>query len=521
MKQFAVNFILVVSSILLLSQTVSAQGVLDQPTTSLAWESWRNLSDAEYEAKIDNLKVRGFRPIDVEVEDDSQRRYATIWRENSDNRKWIVKTKLTDSQFRDAWDTYKNQGYRPADQETHVFNGIRYYGAIWIENKEGLRWYSYRGLTTDEFHEKFDELKGSYIPVDVDTYKVSNQVYYAVIWVENKENIKWAIKRNMSGSAFNEEVEQRTNAGYRIYDIEVYDTGNGLQYAAIFVKEATPRKWYWRYGADSDSFHNYWTQYKNQGYRIEDVEIYSTKNGIRYAGIWVKNGNQNTQSGENSNSKPTPTNEGIPPLPDYIKLKDNVSHVIVDFTGSEGHPVITIPKWVLPDLPVTPEGEKIFPDNFCGLRLIKASDFFWEDASGKIITIEFNEAYNRVSSLMNLENGSWYFGGIEFTGSIGACKNSNEGWVFSFPLTRKVNYADPAAHKLRLVINSIESIEFLNYNVRPSEPLFPYELFTPITWDSMLKEFKKLDYEGNRKYIENICKKYPTRCPVGKSERWW
>lgn len=290
MKYFSITSNLLICNIyLLLLSNISAQGVLDQPDASLGWESWRNLTEAAYEAKIDNLKQKGYRPVDVEVVGGTKRTYATIWRENTDNRKWVVKTKLTAQQFSVEWEKYKNEGYRPIDQETHVLNSTRYYGAIWIENTEKLGWYSYRNLTSDEFHQKFEELRGKYIPVDVDAYQVGNQMRYSAIWIENKENIDWVIKRNLSESELDEEYAQRREEGYRVYDIEVYTRNSGLQYAVIFVKEAQKRGWYWRYGMNSTWFHNYWARYRDMGYRIEDIEVYQTSNGTRYAGVWVEN----------------------------------------------------------------------------------------------------------------------------------------------------------------------------------------------------------------------------------------
>jgi CubicO group peptidase (beta-lactamase class C family) len=266
-----------------------AQGILDQPSQDLAWESWRDMSESTYEAKLDDLKKKGLRPIDVEIQGGSSRTYACIWRKNSDSRGWEVRTKLKDSEFSTKWEEMKNKGYRPIDQEAHTVSGTTYFGAIWIDNKENLKWASYRKMTSDEFHEKFEELKGKYIPVDVDAYDMGGQIRYSVIWVENKDNIGWVIKRNIPQADFGSQFDDYSGQGYRLYSVEGYQRNGNQEYATIWVKEAKSRSWYARRDMDGTWFHNYWQKYADLGYRIEDIEVYKINGATRYAGVWVEN----------------------------------------------------------------------------------------------------------------------------------------------------------------------------------------------------------------------------------------
>lgn len=268
---------------------LSAQGVLDQPAQDLSWESLRDMSEASYEAKLDELKSKGFRPIDVEILGGSSRTYACIWRKNTDGRAWAVHTKLTDDEFSDKWEEFKNKGFRPIDQESHTLNGKVYYGAIWMENKENLKWASFRKMTSEEFSEKFEENKSKYIPVDVDAYEVNGKLLYSVIWVENKDNLDWIEKRNILQADFGKQFDEYSGKGYRLYSIESYQRGDHQEYATIWVKEVKSRSWYARRDMNSTWFHNYWLKYKDLGYRLEDIEVYKTSNGIRYAGVWLEN----------------------------------------------------------------------------------------------------------------------------------------------------------------------------------------------------------------------------------------
>jgi CubicO group peptidase (beta-lactamase class C family) len=271
---------------------LSAQGVLDQPAQELGWYSYRNMSDAEYEDKLDDLKGKGYRLVDVEVLGGSSRTYAAVWRKNADNRGWEVRTKLTDAEFSAKWEEMKNKGYRPIDQETHTVSGKTYYGAIWIDNKEKLDWASFRRMSSDEFSKKFNEYKSKYIPVDVDAYEVDGDMLYSVIWVENKDNLSWVEKRNIPQADFGAQFDDYSGKGYRLYSTESYLRNGNQEYATIWVKEAQSRSWYARRDMNDTWFHNYWLKYSDLGYRLEDVEAYQTKDGIRYAGVWLENDNR-------------------------------------------------------------------------------------------------------------------------------------------------------------------------------------------------------------------------------------
>jgi CubicO group peptidase (beta-lactamase class C family) len=266
-----------------------AQGVLDQPAQELGWYSYRDMSDSEYEAKLDELGKKGYRPTDVEILGGTSRKYAAVWRKNADGRGWEVRTKLNDKEFSDKWEEMKNKGYRPVDQEAHNLMSTTYYGAIWVENKENLAWASFRRMSSEEFSKKFDEYKEKYIPVDVDAYEVGGDVLYSVIWVENKDKLAWVEKRNIPQADFGAQFDDYSAKGYRLYSTESYLRNGNQEYATIWVKENQSRRWAARRDMSDTWFHNYWLKYSDLGYRLEDIEVYKTKDGTRYAGVWLEN----------------------------------------------------------------------------------------------------------------------------------------------------------------------------------------------------------------------------------------
>ena len=256
---------------------------------SIAWSSRRDLSSSAFSDYFDQMKDE-YMLIDIEVDEvNGQQRVAGVWQKNTDNRGWAEHRNLTSSQFHDKWIAYRDQGYRLVDQEVYTLGGIRYYAGIWVENKEGLAWASYRNLTSQEFSDKFSQYSNDgYIMVDVEGYSTSNGLRYAMIWVKNTENLAWAEYRNLSSQEFADKFNQ-LKATHRVWDVESY-RHNGVQYyAGIWVENRNGRAWAEYRDMTETSWRNRWYRMRDLGYRLVDFERYPTANGYRYAGVWRQN----------------------------------------------------------------------------------------------------------------------------------------------------------------------------------------------------------------------------------------
>ena len=118
--------------------------------------------------------------------------------------------------------------------------GNRYYAGIWIDNVEEYKWKSYRNITNERYLELFAELKDEYIPIDIEAYSMGDSTRYACAWVENKDGLGWYIFRGLSDSAFSANFETYRE-DYRIHDIESYRVNGNQRYAVIWVKKIKNR----------------------------------------------------------------------------------------------------------------------------------------------------------------------------------------------------------------------------------------------------------------------------------------
>ena len=118
---------------------------------SIAWKFGFDLSDATYHALWEDNKNQGYLPIQIEM-DDGGDIYSGVWQKNTDGRGWASWRRLTSDPFHEKWDEFRKKGYRPLDQSSEVIGGSLLYSLVMVENKEGLDWVSNRNLTSEQFY---------------------------------------------------------------------------------------------------------------------------------------------------------------------------------------------------------------------------------------------------------------------------------------------------------------------------------------------------------------------------------
>ncbi|MBX3616703.1 serine hydrolase [Nitrosomonas sp.] len=272
----------------ILSGTIQATG-FDDPD-SLEWKFRYGLSDSEYHAAWDDYKKAGYLPIDIET-DNNGTTFSGVWQKNTDNRGWASYRKLTSDEFHNKWEEYKKKGYRPIDQDAELINGELRYSLVMVENKENLDWVSRRNLTSEEFSKEFAQYKTKYRPIDIDAVEVGKTMYYSVIWLENKANINWVELRDMTPDSYGEKFAEYKNKGYRVAELDCYKRDGKLNYAAVWEKNESGRAWAALREMSAIDLRNNWLKYRDQGMRVIDIEICPAKSGggTQYAAVWREN----------------------------------------------------------------------------------------------------------------------------------------------------------------------------------------------------------------------------------------
>lgn len=256
----------------------------------LGWASHRDLTSSQFSTHFNNYKNKGYMMIDVDgYSTPSGLRYSMVWRKNTDGRAWAEHRNLTSSQYSQKWNEYKNLGYRPLDIAAYPSGSSTLYAGIWVKNTEGLSWSSHRNLTSTQYGDLYSQKRAAgFRLVDMEAYNTSSGLRYSAIWYENKDNTVWTQYRNMTRSSYQTKVNELSSQGYTVVDFESYQSGSNTRYAAIWEKKPGYASQV-RTDRTETAFANLWRQYRDMGYRLVDFERYSTENGDRYGGVWVEN----------------------------------------------------------------------------------------------------------------------------------------------------------------------------------------------------------------------------------------
>ncbi len=270
---------------------VQAAGVLPSALFDLdetGWASFREMSSSKFADHFESMKD-DYMMLDVEIDIiGGEYKAGAVWQRNDTNRGWAEYRNLDTNEFHDKWVELKDQGYRLVDQESYVWNGERLYAGVWVDNVEGYGWASWRNLTSAEFSDKFAEYQDQYLMVDVEAYPTGNGLRYAMIWVRNVENLDWIERRNLTDQQFSDEFQQNRGA-YRVWDIESYRSNGTQYYAVIWLKNENGRGWAEYRDMTATGYRNRWYRMRDLGYRLIDFEMYESGNGTRYAGAWRQN----------------------------------------------------------------------------------------------------------------------------------------------------------------------------------------------------------------------------------------
>jgi len=262
--------------------------VYDQ--NSVGWLSVRNMTSAQFSAYFDQKSREGYMVIDIEVDEiDGAQRVGAVWQKNTDGRGWVEYRNLTSDEFHAKWDELRLKGFRVVDQDAYTLGGNLYWAGVWIENKENLSWASRRNLSSAQFSAEFDDYsKRGFIMVDVEAYTAGSETLYGAVWVQNAENLDWVEWRNLTSAEFSEKFDLYKDK-YRMLDIESYRIGGTQYYAGIWIENKNGRGWYEYRDMTAKQYGDKWLQLRDAGYRVIDYEAYDTANGTRYAGIWRQN----------------------------------------------------------------------------------------------------------------------------------------------------------------------------------------------------------------------------------------
>jgi len=126
-----------------------------------------------------------------------------------------------------------------------------------------------------------------YIVTDLDRYSFAGMGQgFSFVWQQVRGRTSSAAHVDLTASEYTARNRSYREEGYRAADIEIYTTPQGLRYAGSWIPNPEGIDWHAAFGLTSDDFGRQFQQRRQMGFRLVDIEAYATSSGIRYAGIW-------------------------------------------------------------------------------------------------------------------------------------------------------------------------------------------------------------------------------------------
>lgn len=257
----------------------------------------RNIAGDDLNAFATTLRESGRIVIDIEMENIVQctahasrcLRFHLVSAPNSDNRGWDLIGGVLKEAYGSRWETNRDREYRPTDIESaqkHVVNaggrgGVTkiYYAGLWVENREKLAWASFTEIESDRFNREFREQvrDGSMVMVDYEGSGFNNR-NVAAIFVRPRANHRTSRWRPTSSEyAADASRVFSPSGGWPLYmrpgsRFDMTLRQDGIREARVFT------------AMNNQQLANRLASARSDGFQLIDIE----RNGDKWLGVFVR-----------------------------------------------------------------------------------------------------------------------------------------------------------------------------------------------------------------------------------------
>ncbi|MDB4722003.1 serine hydrolase [Verrucomicrobiales bacterium] len=247
-------------------------GIWQRNLDGRSWEAHRNLTYEEFGEKWDDFDDRGYRLIDQESYVlGGNRYYAGIWIDNVERYKWKSWRNLTRAEYQDKVNELEST-HMLIDFEAYTSGGSTRYACVWVEEKKGLQWKASSGLTETELKDNIEINEKDYRVHDIESYKIGGNQRYAVIWIKNTNGRKYKMRKDRTLKEYRNLFYRFRDEGYRLTDFEQYETSSGIRYAGVWRQNNDRPDWPLRETIDEIS-QNFIESWSTNGHLIDGMGV--------------------------------------------------------------------------------------------------------------------------------------------------------------------------------------------------------------------------------------------------------
>lgn len=255
------------------------------------WEARFGITATEFDKANKGLTEDGYRLAQiVAIPTGKDVRFTALWEKGAkDDPAREARHNLTSKEYEKLADELKEKGFRPVDIRGYEANGESRFAAIWEKApKDAPERRAAHALASDEFRKLYTELNNNgFRPLLVSGYAVGKETRYATIWEKAPKGATWHARRDLTAEQYQEVFNEQGKAGLRIIHVSGYTVDGAERFACVWAKTAGPT-WYSHHAMDAKQYESRVADYKSKGFRPLQVSGYAVDGKPRFAGIWVR-----------------------------------------------------------------------------------------------------------------------------------------------------------------------------------------------------------------------------------------
>lgn len=232
-------------------------------------------SQAAHQRVYEDMKARGYRPLIVAGTEGllfvQSPTFCSIWEKN-DGRGWTTQHAIADADYQAKFNQLKADGWRPVSVTASGSASTRFC-SVW-ERNDGRGWSAAHGVRANDYQREFDQNAGRGLrPISVCPYKSGRNLLYATVW-DNSPCEDWRARHNLSLIEFDGAADQYAAEGFIMISGGVARVDGRDWYAGIWEKRSGLRGAV-RQAFDHESLMEYNEEMKGNGRTMRTIAVTS------------------------------------------------------------------------------------------------------------------------------------------------------------------------------------------------------------------------------------------------------
>jgi hypothetical protein len=240
-----------------------------------------------YHALFGQAAAAKYRPTFLDGYDVAGKAYFNVVFRPDSGPAWYEYTEMSATGYQARFNDLKAKGYRPVLVESYLNGGQPRYAAIW-EKVIGPEYYAFHGLIAAKMQALVtDKMAAGLVPVQTSGVTVNGTTTFAGLLVKRNLGASWTMRAELTESGYQSLFSSMTAKGMRPGYLNAYTVGGSVRFVALFAAaERSPYQS--RHGLTGAELTTQIASWTKAGYQTRGVAGYAVGGSPRFAAYWSK-----------------------------------------------------------------------------------------------------------------------------------------------------------------------------------------------------------------------------------------